>query len=84
MLVFTCTDDDQSTANNLGGNAYPTCSSGGAWVQVEAYSGAEFDPSTFDQAKAAAAMGAGFSLMGTGMCIAWAVAVLVNRVTRRG
>lgn len=80
MLVFTCTDGDEATSNNLGGDAYPVCESGGAWVQVEAYSGTEFDPSEFDAARAAEAFSAGVLVMGTGMVIALAISFIVRQV----
>lgn len=84
MLVFTCTDGDNFTAQNIMGDSYPTCRTGGAWIEVEAYSGVEMDWASFEAERASAAYGAGFALMGTGMALSWAVAVVVNRITRKG
>lgn len=80
MLIFTCTDGQQGIRNPGVSDPYPTCASGGAWLEVDisAYEG--FDPSSIDGGHATAAFGAGFVIVGTGMVLAFAVKVIVNAV----
>lgn len=76
MLAFTCTAGDEGL--DMTGTV-PTCASGGAWVDIYApgTAAAELDPTV-----AAAAFGAGFVLIATGMVIVTAGRMIVDAIRR--
>ncbi|MCK5770835.1 hypothetical protein [Algiphilus sp.] len=79
MLAYTCTEGDEGTTTVNLGRTVPTCSSGGAWVDIYApgTAAAELDPTV-----AAAAFGAGFVLIATGMVIVTAGRMIVDAIRR--
>ena len=80
VTVFVCPDSQtQVTAIGLTGRYAGTCSAGqGAWQSVELAE--PWDPTTLNSSELAAAFGAGFIVLGTGLAIAWAARFFVSAI----
>lgn len=80
MLVYAC--DAQSAGQGLtaSGDHYPTCSTGGQWLEIGAFHPPAFDPSALDPVALSAAFGAGFTVLATGLVIAWSCRIVVEAI----
>lgn len=80
MLVYTCTQGDEGTMDPVGSPPVPTCESGGAWVQVEAYSPEEFDIASLEVSRLQDAFAAGFLVVATGLLIVLSIKIIIRSV----
>lgn len=79
LSVFVCPSGAQFVATDASGNQYASCAAGqGAYQNVDVDEA--FDPSTLDSSALAGAFGAGFTVMATGLVIAWAAKQLVRAI----
>lgn len=79
MLLWTCTEGHEGVASN-GSASYPTCTSGGAWVEVHVGAAQDFDVADLDPEVATAAFGAGFVMLGTALVIVWAARAIIRAI----
>jgi len=77
MLVYAC--DAQSAGQGLtaSGDHYPTCETGGQWLDISSLQHPVFDPAALDPVALSAAFGAGFTVLATGLVIAWSCRIVV-------
>lgn len=76
--VFVCPPEFVTTVPS-GGTDLPACATGeGQWQTV--LLAEPFDPATLNSAELAAAFGAGFVVLGTGLAIAWAARFFIAAI----
>lgn len=68
-LVYVCPQGSQSTTASLGNETARCVTGRGAWVEYRPSEA--FDPATLDVPGLGQAWGAGFTVMGVGLVIAW-------------
>ena len=76
-IVWTCTNGG-TTAAELGGAQRPTCPAGNGSYQAIQTAGEPFDIETLNPDDLAAAFGAGFTVMATGLVIVQAARALLS------
>lgn len=84
VTVFVCNGGGGTTIPNVtltDTRPVPHCASGGAWQTVTyAEAAGGFDPADLDPSELAAAFGAGFIVMGTGLVLAWALRAVLRAI----
>lgn len=79
LSVFVCPGGSQVLLTDPSGAQYPGCATGqGSYQQVDVAE--SFDPSQLDGGELAGAFGAGFIVVGVGLCIAWACRLVFKSV----
>lgn len=75
VTVYTCPGSQQAVTSD----GVPACMAGaGQWQAVTLAE--PFDPSQLNGAELSGAFGAGFTVLGTGLVIAWAARALVDAI----
>lgn len=86
VTVFVCASGGTTIPNVTltDTRQVPHCPSGGTWQAITyAEPMGQFDPSQLEPAQLAAAFGAGFVTLGTGLLLAWAVRLIVGAIADR-
>lgn len=78
VTVWVCTNNPGTYTPALTSYKVPTCGDAGSWQQVQLQE--PFDPSSLDSGDLAAALSAGFTVMATGLVIAWAARQVVRAI----
>lgn len=79
VLTFVCQVGAQRVLVGANGQDTPRCDTGkGSWQEVALAE--TFDPAYLDTTELGAALGAGFTVMATGLCIAWAARQVIRAI----